>query len=476
MVLIIRPLRPRAAFGFGWLWGLALFLGQVHWITVSLTVYGHLAWPLAWAGLLILASYLALYPAVFGWLLARCENAGIPLWLAAPLAWAGLEWLRGIALTGFPWMPLANGLSGQAALIQSAELWGAEGVSGLVALAAVLLALALSGKKKLMAGIALLVLVAGGWLWGNARMDKIGRAAQGAPKLETSVIQGNVPIEDLWVKAKRMGIIKRHLALTARAGQGLTKRPWLVVWSESAAPFFFYNDRQATLEILKGAARLKADIIFGTMGVVKRGGQFRPTNRTWLVDSLGADGGFYDKVHLVPFGEYVPLGKLLFFVRALATVSQDHVPGSRGHTLKSGEVALGPLICYESIFAELARAQRRRGAQLIINQTNDGWFGGTGASSQHLSHLKLRCVENRMACARAANTGISGFVMPDGTTRKLTPMFTEAWATMNLPLLKTRTVYTDYGGLVGPVCLGAAFLLAVLALLRRKCFNPDRLD
>ena len=470
LVYVVLPLNPKAAFGRGWLWGLALFLGQLHWITVSLTVYGNLAWPLAIAGLLFLACYLALYPALFCALLAHAKRAGIPLWLAAPPAWAGLEWLRGVALTGFPWMPFANGLSGEPALIQSAEFWGVEGLSGLAALAAVLLALVFSakGRKKPAAALALAALLVGGWLWGQARMDQVADIAQKAPRLVTSVIQGNVPIGSLWDKEKRMGIIKSQLALTEQAAKGVTQRPWLVVWSESAAPFFFYRDGAATMEVLKGAARLKADLIFGTMGVVKQDGQMRPTNRTWLVDSRGGDGGYYDKVHLVPFGEYVPLGRILFFVRALATVSQDHVPGNQGHTLKAGRVALGPLICYESIFAELARAQRKRGALLMINQTNDAWFGGTGASSQHLSHLKLRCVENRMACARAANTGISGFVLPDGTTKKLTPMFVEAEETMGLPLMKTRTIYTEYGGLVGPVCLGAAFLTALLALARRR--------
>jgi apolipoprotein N-acyltransferase len=293
-------------------------------------------------------------------------------------------------------------------------------------------------------------------------MGKVQEEAAKAPQYAVSVIQGNVGLDILWDPARRLDIVRRHVQLTGRAAAGVKERPWLAVWPESAGPFYFLNDARATQPVLQAAQEYKAYLMLGTLGSVLKSGRPRPTNRAWLVGPDGQPAGYYDKVHLVPFGEYVPLEKILFFVRALAVVSDNFEPGTQGHTLKAGPANLGPLICYESIFPELARSQCAKGADLIVNQTNDAWFGLTGASAQHMSHLVLRCVENRRACARAGNTGISGFIEPDGRVFQTTGLYVLAEQTRALPLLKSSTFFTRHGDVAG--WLG---FLGGLALLLR---------
>jgi apolipoprotein N-acyltransferase len=477
-------LPPRRAFAAGWVFGLALFLGLFYWLMVVMTTYGGLAWPLALGVLLLLQLYLAMYPAIFAWGVSWLSRRGVSLLLTAPLLWAGLEWVRGWALTGFPWLPLSGALTSFPPLVQSAEFWGATGVSALTALANALAWTAVAPapaedapklasaarRRRWAASTALLVLAGGGWLWGQARLEQVDQAAAAAPKLAVTVVQANVSLEDLWNAGKRGEVILRHVELTRAAARVQDKRPWLVVWPESAAPFYFMHQARESEPVLRLARELAADIMLGAVGMLEPepGQRTRVTNRTWLLTSAGEPAGHYDKIHLVPFGEYVPLAKVFFFVRAVAALSQDLSPGPLGHTLAADGLALGPLICYESIFPELARAQRQRNSLLMVNQTNDAWFGRTGAPAQQLSHLVLRSVENRVACARAANTGTSAFVLPGGQVEQATGLFTPAWATRELPLLERATLFSMTGDLAGPLGLGGSLLLGLWARFSRR--------
>ena len=415
-------LGPRQALVLGYLFGLASELVKMHWLMVVFTTYGGMSWALSLVPYLIFAGYLAVYPAFFASILAYVRRAGLSPVICAPFIWAGLEWVREVVFTGVPWLPLGNALAAAPALVQTAEWWSVTGVSALAVLVNALAAKAMLapfkgrslGRRELAAGLCAVILVVGGWVWGQHRMEQVQMLAASAPRLWVSVIQGDVGLRVLWNPKHRKANIKRHVRLTQKASAQVQGRPWLVIWPESAAPFYFLNDARDSLPVLREAEKEQAFILLGSMGSMMRDGRPRPTNRVWLVGPGGRAKGFYDKVHLVPFGEYVPLEKLLFFVRALAVISENFEPGIQGHTLKAGPATLGPLICYESIFPQLARSQCARGADLIVNQTNDAWFGRTGASAQHMSHLVLRCVENRRACARAGNTGVSGFIDPDG--------------------------------------------------------------
>ena len=465
-------LSPKKAMAAGLLFGLGRGLAQMYWLNVVITQYGGLPWAVSILLFGLLALYLALYPAAFAYFVSRTGKRGIPLLLSAPLAWAALEWIRSLLLTGFPWLPLANSLAFCPQLLQSAEWWGAPGLSaGLVMINALVMKgffafkdkgrICFSGLAWLLAGV---IIVAGAWGLGQKRMDQIQSLAQKSPHIPVSVVQGDISIFDIQNPEKKVSVVQKHLALSGKEAEKIKKRPWLIVWSESAGPFYMLSEARPTLKVLEGARELGAYITLGTMGSVAVNGTYAPTNRSFLADPLGRPHGWYDKVHLVPFGEYVPWDNLLFFVRAIAALGRDFAPGEKGATLKAGPAVLGPLICYESIFSELALSQRRKGADLIINQTNDAWFGRTGASRQHLSHLVLRSVENRMSCARSANSGISGFIEPDGTVHQLTGLFTEAVQTRELPLLKINTFFTGHGDVFSKAAFGISLLLLLVTL------------
>ncbi|MFH1033908.1 MAG: apolipoprotein N-acyltransferase [Pseudomonadota bacterium] len=471
-------LEPRQALVAGWLFGLSLGLALRYWLTVVMTTYGGVPWALSILGLVLLELYLSLYVAVFAGLVAYLASGGFSPIYCAPLVWAGLEWVRGWALTGFPWLPLSAGLSSFPVLLQSAEWWGATGVSALLVLVNALLARALlppAGRprlerRRLAAGLAAVILLVSAWLGGAWRMERVERAAEAAPQLLVSVVQANIPLEEMWRPAWRSSVIQRHLLLTAQASLTARERPWLVVWPESAAPFYFLTDARDSQPVLEAARGLGAYITLGSQGLIQAGPPLVASNRVWLVGPRGLPEGYYDKVHLVPFGEYVPAPGVFFFVRAIAAMGIDFRPGGRGDTLKAGDALLGPLICYESIFPELAQAQRQQGAALMVNQTNDSWYGRTGAAYQHMSHLVLRAIENRVAAARAANTGVSCFVLPDGRIVQATGLFVPAVETRRLPLLAMPTLFTRLGDVVGPLGLAfglAAWLWVLIANKRR---------
>jgi apolipoprotein N-acyltransferase len=331
-------------------------------------------------------------------------------------------------------------------------------------------------RRRLAAGLAAVILLGSAWLGGSWRMEQVRQAAEAAPQLTVSVVQANIPLEELWRSGFRSSVVRRHLALTAQAARQVTERPWLVVWPESAAPFYFLAEAYDSQPVLQAARDLGAFLTLGSQGLIKVGPPLVASNRAWLLNPLGAPQGYYDKVHLVPFGEYVPAPEIFFFVRAIAAMGIDFQPGGRGDTLEAGGAVLGPLICYESIFPELAQAQRQKGATLMVNQTNDSWYGRTGAAYQHMSHLVLRAVENRVAAARAANTGVSCFVLPDGRVEQATGLFVPAVETRRLPLLTLPTLFTRTGDLAGPLGLGLSLALWLWAFIsgRRKPENRQR--
>jgi apolipoprotein N-acyltransferase len=467
---------PKRAALLGFAFSLALGVTQLHWLIVVMTVYGQVAWPLAILALVLLAGIAALYVTAFAALVAALRRVGISPIFSAPIVWTGLEWLRAVALTGFPWLPLGNGLIGELALLQSAELWGVHGLSFWVVLINVLLtriamgvwqARRIGGREFVAIGICGLI-IACGWWWGEMRLAQVRAQSEAAPTLESTVIQGNIPLRELWQRKLRETNLQLHIDLTKQAAAGITQRPWLVIWSESSAPFYLMNEARETRMIMQAAHELDAYILTGTLGAVKKDGKYHPTNRSWMLGPGGRSVGWYDKVHLVPFGEYVPMQEILFFVRAVAVMGDNFIPGKEGATLDLKGVKLGPLICYESIFPELALAQTRQGARLLINQTNDSWYGRTVASAQHMSHMILRSVENRRASARSANTGISAFIMPDGSVSDELGLMTQGIATKKLPLMDGLTFYVRSGEVLGPACLIIALLGGALAWFRAR--------
>ncbi|MDR1398022.1 MAG: apolipoprotein N-acyltransferase [Desulfarculales bacterium] len=471
--LACRGLSGRRSFLLGLLWGVGLYLGAMYWLCYVMVNYGGLPPALSILLLFLLCLYLALYPAGAVFLTVWLDQYRLPRWFSAPLIWMGLECVRGYAVTGFPWLPLSLSLSAWPLWLQSAELWGGLGLSGCLVLLSALIAQALSGEKK--AALYLLpalALLAGGGGGGALRLSSLAQDMSQTPSLSVSIVQGNIGLDSLWNRSLRYQHILKEIGLTYQAAGQARERPWLVLWPESAAPFAFLYDVDNSIPVLQAAADLRAYIALGTVGIVENGQ--KQSNRLYLIDPSGQPLAHYDKVHLVPFGEYVPWSQFLFFVRAVAALSVDMAAGEEGKVLPGGEFTAGPLICYESIFPELSRALKRSGADLLINPTNDAWFGPSTASSQHLSHLVLRAVENRLSCARSANTGISAFILPDGQVLAATELFREAVETRDIPLLRQDTFYSQYAEIFEYTFMSGAGL-ALLAVLVRAAVRAGRI-
>jgi len=283
--------------------------------------------------------------------------------------------------------------------------------------------------------------------------------------MRVAVIQGNIEQSQKWDPAFQIATIETYNRLSLA-----TRRlsPDLIVWPESAAPFYFLAEVPPTRMVMQGIMATGAHFLIGAPSFALRGKNADYFNSAYLIGPGGEVLGKYDKAHLVPFGEYTPFKKYLPFLGKIVEHVGDFKPGIKGQTLEMQGRKLGIQICYEIIFPALSQAMVQNGAGLLITITNDAWYGTTAGPYQHFSLAVLRAVENRRALARAANTGISGFVDPAGRVLGPTRLMEEATAVRDLPLLDAATVYTRYGDIFAGVCLMGSIAITAWELLRRR--------
>lgn len=474
LLLGIRSARPGEAFRLGWVAGMVHALGLVYWIVPTLGTYGGLPVWVSVPLLGLLAAYLALYPAAFAGLLAGLRPPPAALPMLAPALWTALEYLRTHLLTGFPWALLGYSQYRQLHLIQISDMVGIYGVSfllGALNAAGALAAMAVAGrgwrgrpvsrKTAVVAAAATALLTAGVWGYGAWRLDQVDRMAGAAPVTRAAVVQGNIEQAVKWDPAFQESSVEKYIALSARA---MADRPELVVWPETAAPFYFTRNRRLTERVKAGVRKAGAFFVVGSPSAERAGDGVELFNSAFLVRPDGQIAGRYDKFHLVPFGEYVPLEEFLPFVDKLVAQAGDFGTGQKGEVLRSAGHRLGVLICYEAIFPSLARAAIRNRAGLLVNITNDAWYGRSSAPHQHFSMAVLRAVETRRGLVRAANTGISGFIHPSGRITGATGLFEDAVMTRPLPVLRTTTIYTRIGDLFAGLCLAGTLIFAIIRL------------
>jgi len=408
--------KPVSALRRGWLTGLAGASAALYWLAIPVYEVGGLPWILAIPCALAIGAYVGLYGGLFAVLahklriypaLARC--------CALALCWFLLEELRGSLFTGFPWLTLASAFVPWTPVIQAAAVFGNYGLGGILAGIACLLAQGLHRKSCLCCGLLLaLALPLGGLL----RLENLPGtdAPHSSQALHLALIQGNIDQNQKWLPAYQRTTIAHYLQLSGQAvANGHLD---LIIWPETAMPFFFQNQPEYAFQIRDFAKRHALPLLMGAPGHDgSPPGNRRVFNRAFLIGSEGQDLGFYDKEHLVPFGEYLPPW---LDHPALAVLFQgvgSFAPGGAELPLQFKGLALGLLICYETIFPELAQARVAAGAGLLINISNDAWFGLTSAPEQHLQLSVLRAVEQGRWLVRATNTGYSAFVDPAGRIR-----------------------------------------------------------
>ncbi len=487
------------AFWIGWLSGTIAFTGMMAWVVTTMTTYGKVPLVISYGLMLLLTAYLGLYVGLYSagavWFQTLIPRYGL---FVAPCLWVSLELIRTYVLSGLPWGLLGYSQYRQIAVIQIADHMGVYGVSFLIVLVNVALAELLSWLMPLLRGFrpaklpwelvaVTILLVTLSWEYGLGTLSGAPFSDIPRSSISVGVVQPNVDQAVKWDTAYREETLARFDRLTGQLGRDTD----LVIWPEAATPFVFEREPVYQLQLIALANRAQAPILFGSPAL-----RFYPDRRPYLLNSaylLSPDGqllGRYDKQHLVPFGEYIPFkSSLLFFLDKLVEGIGDFEAGP-GPTILTmtpkprsaaagmagttpGPVKFGVAICYEVIFPNLVRQFAANGAEFLVTVTNDAWFGRSSAPSQHFAMVVFRSVENHLAFARAANTGISGFVDPFGRIAEVTPIFTEQAVKATIQVWRPQTFYSRHGDVFAYGCVIICALLWLFSYFRTKGPEPD---
>jgi apolipoprotein N-acyltransferase len=463
------------ALRLGYVTGAVSALGLLYWISLVVVQYGALTLPVAIAVTVALCLAFAVFPSAFAWIVARLVHTfGTEGLLAAPVVWVGAELLRAHTFFQFPWCQLGYSQYRQIPVIQLASVTAVYGVSFvLVASSALLAYLALERRpsRRRAAIVAVLVLVGGTWGGGAWVMS---RPIAETGTIRVGLIQGGIRQEEKWVPGSAWSNIAIHLQLTDQAAAEGAR---LIVWPESAVPFLFDHNPALADALRRTVARHGAWLFFGNDD---RETDAEGKERIFVGAKLLEPGGKitlrYHKIQLVPFGEYVPLQPVFtlggrYAAKMVQEVS-DFTPGTEPALATVDGHLVGGYICYEAIFPALARRFAAQGAELLLNVTNDAWYGTTSAPYQHLAMAAFRAVENRRYMVRAANTGITAVVDPWGRILEQTPLFERTILVRDVPFIAEKSFYTRHGDVFAMACLAAALAL-LAATVRRPRANAS---
>ena len=463
-------------FLLGFLSGFVFFLGTVYWVINSMYFYGGVPVWISVFVMLALAAYLSLYAAAFGLCLSVIleRQSGILRIVLVPSVWVTLEYLRGYVFTGFPWVLLGYSQAYHTPLIQIADMTGVWGVSFLIISVNTAVFLIIRHFLKRGPGFPLreaavvLALLSFVLLYGFLRMSLVERESPFWKGVTVGVAQGAIDQGVKWDVAfqkKTLDIYGDLSVKASEAGAGL------IVWPETAVPFYLGADR-ANDGVVEAAARdTRSYILTGSPSYSYnlRTGAPSYFNSAYLLSPEGAVIGRYDKVHLVPFGEYVPLKRFLPFIRKLTAGVGDFSEGPGAVPIMYDGGGIGVLICFEAIFPDIARTSVKNGATLLVNITNDGWFGRTSAPYQHLQMSVMRAVENKVYLLRSANTGISAVVDPLGRIRKKITLFEKGVIVDRAGFRKgPLTFYSMYGDIFVYGCFVFTGIFIFLAFKDRR--------
>ena len=477
----------RQAFCCGWWTGTIYFLGCIYWVTHSMTRYGDLPLPVSFFLMLLLVIYLGVFIGFFA-LSTRAVQAfspGLQI-VAVPALWVALEWIRGHLLTGLPWALMGYSQFRFVPLIQIADTTGVYGVSYLVVMANVLMAQLIrawpargSRWSSSLRPLGVPILLTAG-LTTACLLYGFLKLAPSPPAdriLQVALIQGNIEQDQKWDPVRRQETLKIYQSLTAQAHALArtqnARRPALdlVVWPETATPFYFEREPQYREVLMELTRTHGVPLLFGSPAVEWEADHPGTTaslfNSAYLIQPPGSITARYDKMHLVPFGEYVPFPRMLSFVHKLVEGIGDFKPGQDFTVMQIPQARLSVVICFEVIFPGLVRQFVKEGAELMVTLTNDAWFGRTSAPYQHFSMVVFRAVENRVPFLRAANTGITGQIDASGRVIEQTGLFMRTGLLQTVRLSKNPTFYTHYGDVFALLCVIIAPVL-ILAAYRKK--------
>jgi apolipoprotein N-acyltransferase len=467
LALAVSARSARHAAFRGWIAGTAANVPLYYWIAYTIAVQGKLGWAPGILAAFLVSAYVGAYFSVAAAAARHLEGrfGERGLWLF-PLAWTAVEVARSHLFSGFPWMLLGYTLAGSATLRQAADLAGVHGLSFLLALSGV--SVYLAGRRlcdrasvkaaiPLIPGIAVILFLV---LYGRSGSANPAGFAARVPEVKVAIAQGGIDQSVKWDPGNQLATLAIYGELTRTARD---EGAQLVVWPETAAPFFYGWEAGLSRRLEAIAVSGGIPILFGAPWYDPGGGG-KFYNSVFHMDARGIVLGRYDKRHLVPFGEYVPLRPVLFFLNKLTAGAADFSSGTSPALFRVNGRPVAASICYEALFPPLFREGVLEGGTWLVNVTNDAWFGDTVAPHQHLAMARMRCVEFRRPMVRAANTGISAVIDADGGIATSLGLFRRGVLVAGIRPGTGETVYAKTGEIFGISCSILAFLAFIFPL------------
>jgi len=480
LMFVLDGKSPRSAFRWAYGCGLIFFTGTLFWlfnITKWFSVIGAL-------GIVLLMLYFAVYFGLFG-LAYSCCSRQKPLskLFLLPSVWVVLEFIRAHLFTGFDWASLGHTQYTNLPVIQIADITGVFGISFIIVMVNVLIKELLTAifidktsqgqKTASLLMLSTAIAVASVLAYGMFRLKPSANQNQADSGYSIAVIQANIPQELKWEKTAWDGIMEQYIAITK---QVLQHNPDLIIWPETSYPGYLWEDKELFVQLQTFVRRIKIPLLLGS--VLKEESDYY--NSAMLLSINGDINETYRKVHLVPFGEYLPLRSIFPFLSNIVPIG-DFTAGERWTTFspdsmkaagrRSGEFSV--LICFEDTVARLSRKFVLKGARLLVNITNDAWFGDTTAPFMHLQSAVFRTIENRRGLVRAANVGVSCYIdqwgqivrcveKESGGEKRKT--YISGHMIIKVDFNEKLTFYTKYGDVFTMFCFGCI----LLGIIRRK--------
>lgn len=445
----LKNISKRKAFLLSYITGIIFWGVTIYWLI-------HVTLP----GLIVLVLYLALYFTLFGLVIPTARPFFIPC------IWVILEYIRGHLFTGFPWALLGYSQYLNLAIIQISDITGAYGVSFLIMMANVFIYRLINNRaearnKRIVLVFFVLIFSLG---YGFYKLNLHPSPAD-IKTVRIAVVQANVPQSLKWDTDYVEFIMNKYISLATQVAK---EKPDLIIWPEAALPVILEEDPQYFERVKSLAKEINTPLLLGAVTFNNR----QYFNSAILLSGEGLELERYSKLHLVPFGEYIPLKKSLPFLETIVPIG-DISPGKTYKVFEKWKKQFSVLICFEDLFPELSREFVRRKADFLVNITNDAWYKKTQAATQHLQASIFRAVENRVFLARCANTGISGFIEPSGRITSLIKdasgknIFVEGVKTQELSIYRGKeTFYTKYGDIFILACF-LNVIYVIIARLRR---------
>jgi apolipoprotein N-acyltransferase len=468
----LQPARPLQGFVLGYGCGIVWYAGTCYWIFDTMHRYGGLGTPMALLVLLLFCLYLGLYHGLFGLLvglIAGKVRAGGRVMVAIPFVWVAVELAR-TRITGFPWNLLGVAQVGNIPLARIAAATGVYGVSFEIMLVNTAFAAAFLLRREkrnlllIAAASAAVVLQAGRWL------EPPPLAADRSALL----VQANVPILESsdWTRQYFDDTIRDLMLISSTPPAASVRRHELIVWPESPAPFFT-GDPAFRAPVSALARQNHSWLVIGATGTRSGMDSAQPAARVYnsaaLITPDGEWTARYDKVHLVPFGEYVPFKRVFAFASGLTEAVGEFGRGGSRAPLEAGDAKLGTFICYESIFPDEVRRFTANGAQVLVNISNDGWYGDSGAYAQHLNQTRMRALENDRWLLSTTNTGVTAAIDPYGRVVARAERKVRTALEAPFALRSGATLYVRYGDWFPWLCA----IISMGALVMRFTSQPE---